>query len=104
MDVVEEAPDVIIHSVGFHNWHQAQDPSTLETGWGYLSCKDTAWERKTGDPTFRNGQSQQSDTDNNGNKRKKKERSFPLCGQRCYVHQDKQQMMMMMMMMMISPV
>ena len=21
---------------------------------------------------------------------KKKERSFPLCGQRCYVHQDKQ--------------
>ena len=23
MDVVEEAPDVIIHSVGSHNWHQA---------------------------------------------------------------------------------
>ena len=23
MDVVEEAPDVVIHSVGSHNWHQA---------------------------------------------------------------------------------
>ena len=44
MDVVEEAPDVIIHSVDSRtDWHQAQDPSTLETGWGYLSCKDTAY-------------------------------------------------------------
>ena len=57
MDVVEEAPDVIIRSVGSHNQHQAQDPSTLDTGWGYLSYKDTAWERKTRDPPFRNNQS-----------------------------------------------
>ena len=70
MGVVEEAPAVIIYSAGSHNWHQAQDPS-MDTGWGYLSCKDTAWERKTGDPTSRNGHSQQSETDNNGNRRKK---------------------------------
>ena len=57
MDVFEEAPDVIIHSVGSHNWHQAQDPSTLDAGWGYLSCKYTSWEIKTRDPTFRNNQS-----------------------------------------------
>ena len=57
MDVVEEAPDVIIHSVGSHNWHQAWHPSTSDTGWGYLSCKYTAWEIKTRDATFRNNQS-----------------------------------------------
>ena len=39
-DVVEEAPDIIIHSVGSRNWHQAYDPSTLDTGWGYLSWKE----------------------------------------------------------------
>ena len=57
MDVVEEAPDVITHIIGSHNWHQAQDPSTLDNCWGYLSCKDTAQEIKTLDPTFRNNQS-----------------------------------------------
>ena len=48
MDVVEEAP----HSVGSHNWHQAEDPSTLDTGWGYLSLVKIPPKKKDSGPYF----------------------------------------------------
>ena len=51
-DVVEEAPDIIIHSAGSHNWHQA---SFYLGHWLRLPIlkRERKKERKTWDPTFR---------------------------------------------------
>ena len=39
MDIFEEAPDAITHSVDSQDWSQAQDPPTLESGWGQAGGK-----------------------------------------------------------------
>ena len=39
MDIFEEAPDAITHSVDSQDWSQAQNPLLMDTGWGQAGGK-----------------------------------------------------------------